>query len=151
MRWKCSIVAATISATSAAFAASAASANARPPSFSMIRAVSRAAASSRSAQTTLAPSRAKRTAVAFPLPQPGPIEPAPTTRATLSERRPAIATSLAMFPPRSSLPDAGAAILIARPKDEPFQKPAAPGMPARSKPARCSGRISSAAALAPIS
>ena len=39
----------------------------------------RAAAALRSTQNTCAPSRAKVTAVALPLPQPGPIEPAPTT------------------------------------------------------------------------
>src|SRR5215510_10660411 len=49
----------------------------------MILAVSSAAAPLRSTQNTCAPSRAKVTAVALPLPQPGPIEPAPTTIATL--------------------------------------------------------------------
>src|SRR5579864_2472759 len=49
----------------------------------MIFAVSSAAAPLRSTQNTCAPSRAKVTAVALPLPQPGPIEPAPTTIATL--------------------------------------------------------------------
>src|SRR6478736_5443260 len=39
---------------------------------------------------TLAPSRANSTAVARPLPQPGPMQPAPVTRATLSCRRPGI-------------------------------------------------------------
>jgi hypothetical protein len=34
--------------------------------------------------TTFAPSQAKSTAVALPLPQPGPLDPAPETRATLS-------------------------------------------------------------------
>ena len=42
-----------------------------------------AAAALRSTQNTCAPSRAKVTAVALPLPQPGPIEPAPTTIAVL--------------------------------------------------------------------
>jgi hypothetical protein len=37
---------------------------------------------------TLAPSLAKRTAVALPLPQPGPLEPAPITIAILSLSRP---------------------------------------------------------------
>src|SRR5579872_3523009 len=54
-----------------------------PPSLVMIAAVSPAAAALRSTQKTSAPSRAKVTAVALPLPQPGPIEPAPTTIATL--------------------------------------------------------------------
>src|ERR1700722_12719823 len=47
----------------------------------MIFTVSSAAAVLRSTQNTCAPSRAKVTAVALPLPQPGPIEPAPTTMA----------------------------------------------------------------------
>ena len=42
-----------------------------------------AAAPLRSTQNTCAPWRAKVTAVALPLPQPGPIEPAPTTIAIL--------------------------------------------------------------------
>jgi hypothetical protein len=54
-----------------------------PPSPVMIFAVSSAAATLRSTQNTCAPSRAKVTAVALPLPQPGPIEPAPTTIAVL--------------------------------------------------------------------
>src|SRR5437764_14304770 len=49
----------------------------------MRSAVSWAAATLTSAQNTRAPSRAKVTAVALPLPQPGPIEPAPTTIAVL--------------------------------------------------------------------
>src|SRR3978361_760681 len=49
----------------------------------MIPAVSAAAAALRSTQNTCAPSRANVTAVALPLPQPGPIEPAPTTIAVL--------------------------------------------------------------------
>src|ERR1700687_3684867 len=49
----------------------------------MISAVSSAGAALRSTQNTCAPSRAKVTAVALPLPQPGPIEPAPTTIAVL--------------------------------------------------------------------
>jgi hypothetical protein len=39
---------------------------------------------------TFAPSRANKTAVAFPFPQPGPIEPAPVTIATLFFNRSAI-------------------------------------------------------------
>src|SRR6202049_1201010 len=49
----------------------------------MIFTVSSAAALLRSTQNTCAPSLAKVTAVALPLPQPGPIEPAPTTIAVL--------------------------------------------------------------------
>src|SRR5262249_25839024 len=49
----------------------------------MMLTVSSAAAPLRSTQNTCAPSRAKVTAVALPLPQPGPIEPAPTTIAVL--------------------------------------------------------------------
>src|SRR4051794_31145496 len=49
----------------------------------MIFTVSSAAAPLRSTQNTCAPARAKVTAVALPLPQPGPIEPAPTTIAVL--------------------------------------------------------------------
>ncbi|MFB0563833.1 MAG: hypothetical protein ACETWM_21760 [Candidatus Lokiarchaeia archaeon] len=36
-----------------------------------------------SAHTTLVPSRAKRIEIALPFPTPGPLEPAPTTSATL--------------------------------------------------------------------
>src|SRR5204862_5607243 len=49
--------------------------------------VSASAAASRSTAKTLAPSSTKRTVVARPLPQPGPIEPAPVTMATLSLSR----------------------------------------------------------------
>src|SRR5215469_16056487 len=56
----------------------------------MISTVSLAAFSFTSAHSTVAPSRANRTAAAFPLPQPGPIDPAPTTSATLFCKRPAI-------------------------------------------------------------
>src|SRR3954454_8600191 len=48
-----------------------------------------------STQNTFAPSRAIATAVALPLPQPGPLEPAPTIIATLSFRR--LATGLLPF------------------------------------------------------
>src|SRR5262245_903763 len=59
----------------------------------MMPTVSSAAAGLRSTQNTCAPSRAKVTAVALPLPQPGPMEPAPTTIATLPLSR-SIASSL---------------------------------------------------------
>src|SRR5580658_4323675 len=77
-----------MAATSAALVTSARNARASPPSPVMMAAVSCAAARFTSAQNTLAPSRAKVTAVALPLPHPGPIEPAPTTIAVLPERRP---------------------------------------------------------------
>src|SRR5882672_9588973 len=79
--------AATIASTSAARETSAVKAVALPPSPVMIFTVSSAAAALRSTQNTCAPSRANVTAVALPLPQPGPIEPAPTTMATLPLRR----------------------------------------------------------------
>src|SRR6186713_75726 len=56
----------------------------------MMPAVSSAAARLISTQRTFAPSRAKQTDVALPLPQPGPLEPAPSTIATLPLRRSAI-------------------------------------------------------------
>src|SRR5438128_4924975 len=59
-------------------------------------AVSSAAAPLRSTQYTCAPSRANVTAAALPLPQPGPIEPAPTTIATLPLSR-SIARSPVLF------------------------------------------------------
>src|SRR5947209_14248978 len=63
----------------------------------MIFAVSSAAVPLRSTQNTCAPSRAKVTAVALPLPQPGPIEPAPTTIATLPLSRSIEASPLLLF------------------------------------------------------
>src|SRR6266851_1518581 len=62
-----------------------------PPSPSMIVLVSATASSLTSTRKTLAPSRAKRAAVALPLPQPGPLDPAPVTSATFPARRPGIA------------------------------------------------------------
>src|SRR5258707_14047534 len=70
-----------MASTSPARETSAVNALALPPSELMIFTVSSAAAALRSTQNTCAPSRAKVTAVALPLPQPGPIEPAPTTSA----------------------------------------------------------------------
>src|SRR6478735_5978977 len=75
--------AATIASTSPARATSAVNAAALLPSDLMMLTVSSAAAPLRSTQNTCAPSRANVTAVALPLPQPGPIEPAPTTIAIL--------------------------------------------------------------------
>src|SRR5687768_4554514 len=83
-----------MASTSAAFEASQPNASAMPPSPRMISAVSSAAAALMSAQSTLAPSRANSTAVALPLPQPGPIDPAPPTSAVLPARRPAICVLL---------------------------------------------------------
>ena len=78
----------TTAAMSSAREASAVKAVALPPSDAMMPAVSSAAAAFRSTQNTCAPWRAKVTAVALPLPQPGPIEPAPTTIAVFPLRRP---------------------------------------------------------------
>src|SRR6516162_3259310 len=64
----------------------------------MIWTVSFAASSLISAHNTFAPSRANKTAVGFPLPQPGPTDPAPTTRAILSCKRPTIIL-LQILPP----------------------------------------------------
>src|SRR5215468_2300557 len=75
--------AATIASTSAARETSAVNDAALPPSDLMMLTVSSAAAPLRSTQNTCAPSRANVAAVALPLPQPGPIEPAPTTIAVL--------------------------------------------------------------------
>src|SRR4051812_39607688 len=72
-----------MASTSPALLTSAVKASAVPPSDRMMAAVSSAAAPLRSTQSTCAPSRANVTAVALPLPQPGPIEPAPTTIAVL--------------------------------------------------------------------
>src|SRR5918996_813906 len=78
-----STIALTLSAldTSAAWVAHA------PRSPSMVPLVSPAASRFRSIPNPWAPSRANSTAVALPLPQPGPIEPAPVISATLSLRR----------------------------------------------------------------
>ena len=76
--------ASTMALTSALLDASASKAAASPPSLAMRPTVSSAAARLRSTQNTRAPCRAKVTAVHLPLPQPGPLDPAPTTIATLS-------------------------------------------------------------------
>src|ERR1700716_1799328 len=72
-----------MASTSPALLTSAVNATAVPPSDRMMAAVSSAAVPLRSTQSTCAPSRANVTAAALPLPQPGPIEPAPTTIAIL--------------------------------------------------------------------
>src|SRR5262249_389188 len=69
--WQCAAIAATWSDLETSHAKT----SAAPPSFVMMAAVSRAAASLMSLQSTLAPSRANSTAAALPLPQPGPDEP----------------------------------------------------------------------------
>src|SRR5204862_3793303 len=80
----------------------------------MIFAVSSASAAFRSTQNTLAPSRAKVTAVALPLPQPGPIEPAPTTTATLSLSRLGIRWSLSFGVERAQLGLQDLAVIVLR-------------------------------------
>src|SRR3954451_5486081 len=66
--------------------------SAGPPPFEISESVSERLLPSRSTQKTFAPSSAKRTTVARPLPQPGPTEPAPATIATLSLSREPIET-----------------------------------------------------------
>src|SRR5262249_46388151 len=61
-----------------------------PPPSRVRSMVSRIASASRSTAKTVAPSRAKITAMARPLPQPGPTQPAPTTIATLPSSLPAM-------------------------------------------------------------
>src|SRR5205085_12510076 len=87
MRPKAATQAFTIASTSSFLVTSARNGSASPPSPVMMLAVSSAALRLTSTQNTFAPSRANVTAVALPLPQPGPIEPAPTTIATLFLRR----------------------------------------------------------------
>src|SRR5438093_10171234 len=79
-----------MASTSAARETSAVKEDALLPSDLMMLTVSSAAAALRSTQNTCAPSRAKVTAVALPLPQPGPTEPAPTTIAVLPLSRPIV-------------------------------------------------------------
>src|SRR5215467_11800678 len=92
MRPKALRQASTIASTSEALDTSAVKEAALPPSPLMMLTVSSADAALRSTQNTCAPSRAKVTAVALPLPQPGPIEPAPTTIATLPLSRSILAS-----------------------------------------------------------
>src|SRR5438552_6555586 len=96
--------ASTIALTWALLDASHSKAAASPPSLAIRPTVSSAAARLRSTQKTRAPSRAKVTAVHLPLPQPGPLEPAPTTIATLSFNLPAMRRSLVtlLLPANSS-------------------------------------------------
>ena len=82
------IASATIALISASLVTSALNAAARPPLAAIISSVSCAEPKSRSTHNTLAPSRAKVSAVARPLPMPSPgLWPAPTTMATFSFRR----------------------------------------------------------------
>src|ERR1700730_4356257 len=78
----------TIALMSRSLVTSASNAIALPPSASIIPAVSCAENTLRSTHSTKAPSRAKVSAVARPLPMPSPgLWPAPTTMAILSFRR----------------------------------------------------------------
>src|SRR6202035_4268757 len=78
----------TIALMSRSLVTSASNAIALPPSASIIPAVSCAEDRLRSTQSTVAPSRAKVSAVARPLPMPSPgLWPAPTTMAILSFKR----------------------------------------------------------------
>src|SRR5450631_2169989 len=61
-----------------------------PPSPEILATVSAARLATWSAQSTCAPSRAKRIAAALPLPSPAPLDPAPVTIATLPASRPVI-------------------------------------------------------------
>src|SRR3984893_6906932 len=108
----------------------------------MIFTVSSAAAALRSTQNTCAPSRAKVTAVALPLPQPGPIEPAPTTIAVLPLSR-SIAFSRYLFCHVSQTRMAITLALTGYPKIphnvqtfSHWQQPTSPRSLASAKPAR---------------
>src|ERR1700757_687153 len=95
IRPNAAIQALTMAETSSARDTSAETASHIPPSPSMIRLVSSAASRLISTARTLAPSLAKSTAVALPLPQPGPLDPAPETSATLSlSRSPMLSSSV---------------------------------------------------------
>ncbi len=83
-----SVAAFTIAWQSALRVTSAAKTPASPPSVAICFAVSSAFSALRSTQSTRAPSRAKSSAAALPLPTPGPRDPAPVTMATLPSRRP---------------------------------------------------------------
>ena len=78
-----STAAATIRRQSDSIVTSALKTEASPPSPRIRARVSSARSSCMSASTTLAPSLAKSTAAAFPLPMPAPLDPAPVTMATL--------------------------------------------------------------------
>ena len=82
--------ASTIALTEALFVTSHSWVRIVPPNSSTWATVSFIDSPFLSAANTLAPSRANSTAVARPLPQPGPTHPAPVTSATLSFRRSAM-------------------------------------------------------------
>src|SRR6185369_7072752 len=88
-----STAALTMAAHSPARVTSAAWATASPLSARIAATVSSARSFIWSTQNTFAPSRAKRMAVALPLPRPAPREPAPVMIATLPVRRPLIGRS----------------------------------------------------------
>ena len=83
--------ASTIASTRSALLTSAAKVSAVPPSPAIMPAVSAAASGFISTASTFAPARAYSTAAALPLPQPGPIDPAPTTMTTRSCKFPLMA------------------------------------------------------------
>src|SRR6266567_7504747 len=87
---------------------SAAKTPASPPSVAICFAVSSALSALRSTQSTRAPSRAKSSAAALPLPRPGPRDPAPVTMATLPFRRPGMGSVLER-PVDADIDDVGAA------------------------------------------
>src|SRR3954468_2836373 len=90
MRPKAATQASTMALTEALLVTSLSCARTVPPNSSMRATVSLIESPFLSAANTLAPSRANSTAVARPLPQPGPTQPAPVTSATLSFSRAAI-------------------------------------------------------------
>src|SRR5262249_980707 len=98
MRPKRSMVASMTARTSAARLTSPASANASPPAVRISSAVASAAARFRSTAAIRAPSRAKSSAVALPLPMPAAIVPAPVTRATFPCNRFGIRLLRVWFP-----------------------------------------------------
>ncbi len=91
---KTSIAALTAAATESAFETSQTVVSTAPPSPRMICAVSATAAGFKSSAKTFAPSRANCTAAALPFPHPGPIDPAPVTKTTLSFNRAPTTSSL---------------------------------------------------------
>ncbi len=88
-----STAARTMASHCAATVTSAAKTSAVPPSFAMMSRVSSARSGCRSTSSTRAPSRASSTALAFPVPMPGPgVDPAPVTMAIFPSTRPARCT-----------------------------------------------------------
>src|SRR5262245_57866673 len=95
----------TIAATSAVRDTSPAKTSHVPPSPATIARVSSAASRRRSTASTFAPSRANSAAVALPLPQPGPDEPAPVTIAARPSSRPPMSASRALARPAGARED----------------------------------------------